>query len=123
MQVDPQVSRVPGCGVNYVISITYSLQIILDECSNPWAKLYSSHGYATTSNKASQCSPPFMCYACHIHPFPGRFLKEKATALGVPNDGTRALLVAGQSITLADGTVVGTVRLNLSTKYFLKVFF
>lgn len=52
------------------------------------------------------CSPPSICYACHLQPLPGRFLPAKAKELGVPKGPLFGKLSKREQVTLADGTVV-----------------
>ena len=69
-------------------------------------QFYSCEESIQTINVTPRFSPPFLCYACHVKPIPGRFNKEKAKELGIPNDSSRGKLVKGESITLPDGREV-----------------
>ena len=49
---------------------------------------------------------PAACYVCQLAATPGRFLPEKAAALGVPKGPLFGRLKAGQPVQAADGRTV-----------------
>jgi len=52
------------------------------------------------------CSPPSVCFACHLKKLPGKFDPVKAKSLGVKQGPLFGVLKHGNPVTLDDGTVV-----------------
>jgi ribonuclease Z len=58
---------------------------------------------------------PAACYVCQLADVPGKFLPEKAAALGVPKGPLFGRLKAGNAVQAADGRTVqpSEVRIGL----------
>ena len=61
---------------------------------------------------------PAACYVCQLAATPGRFLPEKAAALGVPKGPLFGRLKDGQPVQAADGRTVQPSEARLALLYF-----